>query len=132
LKNTNHKVFSRLYKIPYLGPFCLNLIACFRKFFVVKRKYNYMEHVIFIFHIFTFLFLVLLILLIPEFLIGSEVLSGIFILVIAPFYFYKALRNFYQESRLRTIFKFFILNNVFLLLGLIVGSVFFMLTAALY
>ena len=91
-----------------------------------------MEHVIFIFHIFTFLFLVLLILLIPEFLIGSEVLSGIFILVIAPFYFYKALRNFYQESRLRTIFKFFILNNVFLLLGLIVGSVFFMLTAALY
>ena len=132
LKNTNHKVFSWLYKIPYLGPFCLNLIACFRKFFVVKRKYNYMEHVIFIFHIFTFLFLVLLILLIPEFLIGSEVLSGIFILVIAPFYFYKALRNFYQESRLRTIFKFFILNNVFLLLGLIVGSVFFMLTAALY
>lgn len=132
LKNTDRKVIKQLYSIPYLGAFCLYIATCFRKFFVVKRKYNYMEHVIFIFHIFTFLFLVLLLLLIPEFLIGTEFLSGIFISLVAPFYFYKALRNFYQESRLRTIFKFFILNSVFLMLGLIAGGVFFILTAALY
>lgn len=132
LRNTSGKKLQALFKTPYIGSFCLYCLASLRSVFVVKRSYNYMEHVIFIFHIFTFLFLVLLLLLVPEFLMGSSLLSGLFISFVAPFYFYKALRNFYQESRLRTLMKFFILNIVFLMLGILTGSVFFFLTAALY
>jgi len=132
LRVTSRKKLQSLFKTPYIGGFCLYCLATLRSVFVVKRSYNYMEHVIFIFHIFTFLFLVLLLLLVPEFLMGSSLLSGLFISFVAPFYFYKALRNFYQESRLRTLMKFFILNIVFLMLGILTGSVFFFLTAALY
>ena len=132
LRATSRKKLQSLFKTPYIGGFCLYCLASLRSVFVVKRNYNYMEHVIFIFHIFTFLFLVLLLLLVPEFLMGSSLLSGLFISFVAPFYFYKALRNFYQESRLRTLMKFFILNIVFLMLGILTGSVFFFLTAALY
>ena len=132
LRTTSSKKLQSLFKTPYIGSFCLYCLASLRSVFVVKRSYNYMEHVIFIFHIFTFLFLVLLLLLVPEFLMGSSLLSGLFISFVAPFYFYKALRNFYQESRLRTLMKFFILNIVFLMLGILTGSVFFFLTAALY
>ena len=132
LRNTSGKKLQALFKTPYIGSFCLYCLASLRSVFVVKRSYNYMEHVIFIFHIFTFLFLVLLLLLVPEFLMGRSLLSGLFISFVAPFYFYKALRNFYQESRLRTLMKFFILNIVFLMLGILTGSVFFFLTAALY
>jgi len=132
LRVTSRKKLQSLFKTPYIGGFCLYCLATLRSVFVVKRNYNYMEHVIFIFHIFTFLFLVLLLLLVPEFLMGSSLLSGLFISFVAPFYFYKALRNFYQESRLRTLMKFFILNIVFLMLGILTGSVFFFLTAALY
>lgn len=132
LRNTSGKKLQALFKTPYIGSFCLYCLASLRSVFVVKRSYNYMEHVIFIFHIFTFLFLVLLLLLVPEFLMGSSLLSGLFISFVAPFYFYKALRNFYQESRLRTLMKFFILNIVFLMLGILTGSIFFFLTAALY
>ena len=132
LRATSRKKLQSLFKTPYIGGFCLYCLASLRSVFVVKRSYNYMEHVIFIFHIFTFLFLVLLLLLVPEFLMGSSLLSGLFISFVAPFYFYKALRNFYQESRLRTLMKFFILNIVFLMLGILTGSVFFFLTAALY
>ncbi|RXG27674.1 DUF3667 domain-containing protein [Leeuwenhoekiella palythoae] len=132
LRATSRKKLQSLFKTPYIGGFCLYCLASLRSVFVVRRSYNYMEHVIFIFHIFTFLFLVLLLLLVPEFLMGSSLLSGLFISFVAPFYFYKALRNFYQESRLRTLMKFFILNIVFLMLGILTGSVFFFLTAALY
>ena len=132
LRTTSGNKLQSLFKTPYIGGFCLYCLAALRSVFVVKRSYNYMEHVIFIFHIFTFLFLVLLLLLVPEFLMGSSLLSGLFISFVAPFYFYKALRNFYQESRLRTLMKFFILNIVFLMLGILTGSVFFFLTAALY
>ena len=132
LTNTSNPKLLRFFKIPYLGRISLYLIAGFKKLFIVKRNYNYMEHVIFIFHIFTFLFLVLVLLLLPEYLLNGDSLSGIFIIFVAPFYFYKALRNFYQESRLRTIIKFFILNIVFLMLGTFAGALFFILTAALY
>ena len=132
LRNSSNPKLRRIFTIPFIGRILLYLIAGFKKLFIVKRNYNYMEHVIFIFHIFTFLFLVLLLLLLPEYLLGGEYLSGIFITCIAPLYFYKALRNFYQESRLRTITKFFILNIVFLMLGTFAGALFFVLTAALY
>lgn len=133
LETTQNKTLHILInRIPILSVAIKYTIALFLKIFVVRRKINYMEHMIFIFHIFTFVFLVLLLVAIPDFLIGDDIFSALFIVFVGPFYFYKALRNFYKQRRAITIFKFFLLNIVFLFLAVSTGSIFFIVTAALY
>lgn len=98
----------------------------------VRRPYTYMEHVIFLFHLFTFIFTGLLICLLPDTFMGDSILAGIFITLVCPFYFYKALRNFYRERRLRTIAKFILLNFFFVIFASLGMAVFVILTAATY
>jgi len=88
-----------------------------------------MEHMVFIFHIFSFIFLTLLIAIIPDLLIGSKFFVGCFFLFIGPFYFYKALRNFYHQSRMLTLLKFVFLSSVFLV-GLTFAAIIFVAASA--
>ncbi|HAF79232.1 MAG TPA: hypothetical protein DCG42_18145, partial [Maribacter sp.] len=44
--------------------------------------------------------------------------EGLFILIFA-FYLYKAMRNFYQQGRVKTVIKYFFLNTIFFILGII-------------
>tara|TARA_Y100000815_G_scaffold256955_3_gene265104 strand:- start:9353 stop:10579 length:1227 start_codon:yes stop_codon:yes gene_type:complete len=132
LKDYNNKAWQYLLGIPILGYITLHLCTMTIKFFWVKRPVNYMEHMIFIFHIFTFLFLGLFLLLLPDYLLGEDYLSGIFITLICPFYLYKALRNFYKESRIRTLIKFFTIHIIFGIISIILGSCFLMFTAVSY
>jgi multisubunit Na+/H+ antiporter MnhE subunit len=74
----------------------------------------------------------MLILAIPEIFIDMKIIFGLFFGIIAPFYFYKALRNFYKQSRLKTIIKFVILNVVFIIGATVAASLFFVATAATY
>jgi hypothetical protein len=97
-----------------------------------RRSCTYMEHLVLIFHVFSFVFLVMLILAIPEIFIDMKIIFGLFFGIIAPFYFYKALRNFYKQSRLKTIIKFVILNVVFIIGATVAASLFFVATAATY
>lgn len=89
--------------------------------FSVKRNFSYMDHIIFIFHLFTFVFLVLLLLEIPDYFVekylGNNYLMTIFLTIVAPFYFYKALRTFYSENRFLTICKFLFLSFTFINVG---------------
>ncbi len=119
-------------KVPFFLFFFTPLFAFFFWMIYSKKKYTYMEHMVFIFHIFSFLFLGMLISLIPDLLIGTEIFGGILIGLIGPFYFYKALRNFYKQSRLITIIKFVLLNFVFWLSSSIAALLFFAVTAAAY
>ena len=92
-----------------------------------------MEHLVFIFHIFSWIFVVLLICLIPDKLLPtSGLLAGIILFLIGPFYFYKALRNFYDQSRTITVIKFVFLNIVFLIGTSFFALIFFTLTATFY
>ncbi|PKA82312.1 uncharacterized protein DUF3667 [Ulvibacter sp. MAR_2010_11] len=117
-------------------PFFLFFFAPFFAFFFwliySKSKYTYMEHMIFIFHIFSFLFLAFLICLIPDTFLNDGVFSGIVFALIGPFYFYKALRNFYKQNRLITIIKFVFLNIVFWISSTFAALVFFAISAAAY
>ena len=85
-----------------------------------------MEHLILIFHIFSFVFLIMLISFIPDLIIGSE------FLIISPIYFYLALRRFYEQSHLLTIIKFVILNVIFFISANLAAALFFIATAAVY
>jgi len=117
-------------------PFFLFLFAPFFAFFFwllySRKKYNFMEHLIFIFHIFSFVFLIMLISYIPDLIIGSEIFLSISLLIIGPFYLYRALRKFYEQSHLFTIIKFVLLNIIFFVSANIAALLFFAATAAIY
>ncbi|MCC4212745.1 DUF3667 domain-containing protein [Leeuwenhoekiella parthenopeia] len=132
IKGTSYSWFQTVLNIPYLGSGIAAVLATLRRFFYPSAKHNYVEHVIFIFHIFSFMFLGMLLLALPDFVIGASVLTSIFLFLICPFYFYKALRNFYKEGRLRTLLKFLILNFVFLMLSGMSMILFLLITAATY
>ncbi|MBW2936647.1 DUF3667 domain-containing protein [Aureisphaera sp. CAU 1614] len=119
-------------KIPFFLFFFAPFFALFLWLIYSKKKYSYMEHLIFIFHIFGFVFLGMLILLLPDLLIGDEILTGILFMIIGPIYFYKALRNFYMQNRFITIIKFLFLNIVFNVSVTIIAILFFAITAATY
>ncbi|MBX2828645.1 MAG: DUF3667 domain-containing protein [Flavobacteriaceae bacterium] len=119
-------------KTPFFVFFFTPFYALFFWLIYSKKKYTYMEHMIFIFHIFSFVFLCMLIALLPDLLIGQDIFAGLLFLLIGPFYFYKALRNFYKQKRLLTIIKFIFLNFVFGISATISAILFFAVTAAFY
>ncbi|GAB5399185.1 MAG: hypothetical protein Aureis2KO_07700 [Aureisphaera sp.] len=119
-------------KTPFFVFFFTPFYALFFWLIYSKKKYTYMEHMIFIFHIFSFIFLAMLIALLPDYLIGQEVFVAALFLLIGPFYFYKALRNFYKQNRFITIIKFIFLNFVFGISATISAILFFTVTAAMY
>jgi len=119
-------------KIPFFLFFFVPFFAVFFWLIYSKKKYSYVEHMIFIFHIFSFLFLAMLIALIPDLIFGSDFMMGVLFLLVGPFYFYKALRNFYKQGRFVTILKFLFLNFVFFISANIAALLFFAVTAAVY
>ncbi|MFK5982548.1 MAG: DUF3667 domain-containing protein [Flavobacteriaceae bacterium] len=120
-------------KIPFFLFFFAPFFAFFFWILYSRKKYNYMEHLIFIFHIFSFSFLIAIIAYFPDLLLGdSDIVTAIVYLIIGPFYFYKALRNFYKQRRVLTIFKFVVLNIIFFVGSLIAATLFFTATAAIY
>ncbi len=119
-------------KIPFFLFFFAPFFAFFFWIFYSTKNYNYMEHLIFIFHIFSFVFLLLLICFIPDLILNDGIFAGITITFIGPFYFYKALRNFYKQRRLMTLFKFVLLNITFFIGSTIAALLFFSISAAIY
>ncbi|MFT5892698.1 MAG: hypothetical protein ACI9Y7_002810 [Dokdonia sp.] len=120
-------------KTPFFLFFFAPIFAIFFWFIYSKKRANYMEHLVFIFHIFSWIFVILLISLIPDLLLTTQnLVAGIMLALIGPFYFYKALRNFYKQNRVITLIKFVFLNIVFMISTSIFALIFFALTAAFY
>ncbi len=118
-------------KIPFFLFFFAPVFALFFWLLYSKKKHTYMEHLVFIFHIFSFIFLALLISLLVETIIKTDILTGLIFSLIGPFYFYKALRNFYKEDRIITLIKFLFLNLIFVF-GASFAAAFFILTTAAF
>ncbi|MFM1930422.1 MAG: hypothetical protein RL387_1750, partial [Bacteroidota bacterium] len=130
-KNDNKKIgaaiieqfqhyFSRMLYIS-LPLFALFLWILYRR----NKNHYFVDHLIFSIHIYCafyiILFAVKIINLITE-LVSHKTFG--FVTAITPlilfFYLYKALRNHFNQSRLKTIFKFFILNILtIILLGML-------------
>ncbi len=120
-------------KIPFFLFFFSPIFAIFFWIIYSKKRANYMEHMVFIFHIFSWIFVILLIALVPDLLLPTQnLIAGLLLSFIGPFYFYKALRNFYKQNRVITLIKFVFLNVVFLVSTSLFALIFFALTAAFY
>lgn len=101
--------------------FFLPFFALFLKLIYFRRNYTYMEHLVFVFNTQTIFFLLFIIFYSANLIGKTDTFSIIFSLVFL-WYLYKSFRNFYQQSRFKTILKLIILN-FFYFLSSIVGLI---------
>ncbi len=96
----------------------LPIFTLFLKLLYVRRKYTYVEHLIFIFHTQTFFFILLSIFLLVNFWVANEDVIPIFILIFA-IYLILAMKKFYKQGWLKTLFKLFLLSQVYFIMATI-------------
>lgn len=95
-------------KIPFILFVSLPFLTIVFAFIYFSKKMFYAEHMVLVFSIMSFLFLLIFITEIIKLLTNIELTPLLFFVI--TYYFYKSLRNFYQQSRLKTILKFVILS----------------------
>lgn len=102
-------------KLPFLIFLSLPIITIIFWLAYYSKKINYTEHLIFCYTFFTFIFICMILFnsvaLISETI--SDILIGFSFFIVFPIYFYKSLRNFYEEKRWKTVLKFILLNPLF-------------------
>jgi len=108
-------------KLPFIIFFFLPFFALTIWLLYIRRPFNYMEHLVFIFHTQTMFFILMGIAILIDQITGSEITSSISMLVFL-FYLYKAMRKFYKQGRAKTIVKFLLINVLFFILATI-GSI---------
>ena len=129
-ENLRSQYFNQLLSYGSIGLFVfLPLFTLCLKFFYVRRKFTYVDHLIFVFHTQTVFFL----------LFGLYFLLSIFeteaqwiFVVLFLLYLFMAMRKFYNQSFLKTLIKYFLVNMSFLILGSIASVVILLISFALY
>ncbi len=100
----------------------LPIFTLFLTLLFIRRKFTYMEHLVFVFHTQTVFFLLFVIFYALNFFVEMENISWIFVLLFL-IYLYKALRHFYEQGRVKTFVKFVLLNSYYLFLAMIGFSI---------
>jgi len=118
-------------KLPIIIFFYLPVFALFIWLLYARRPFNYMEHLVFVFHVQTTFFVLLLIAL-PLNLILNTGFFTTAALILFLFYLYKALKKFYGQGRFKTLVKFIILNGIFLTLAMIAAIISLLASFAIY
>ena len=95
-------------KAPFILFISLPFLTIVFALLYYRKKLSYAEHMVFVFNFMSFVFLLTFAEEIILLLLKID-LGWLFVFIF-PIYFYKSLRNFYQQSRLKTILKFVILS----------------------
>lgn len=96
----------------------LPVFTLFLMLLYIRRKYTYIEHLVFVFNTQTVFFLLLIIFYLIDFIVDLENVAWVFILLFL-IYLYKALRNFYEQRRFKTIIKYILLNSFYMILAIV-------------
>ena len=109
-------------KSPFVIFFVIPFLALFIWLIYSKKKFYYMDHLVFCYHTLTMLILTALIIIITYLITNSDVIEGILIFVGFIYnhvYLYKAMRKFYGQGRLKTFAKYLYINLIFNILATI-------------
>jgi Protein of unknown function (DUF3667) len=122
------------HSVPQMLFILLPLFALILKVLYIRHKnFYYTDHAIFTIHFYIFVFIAMLLIFgikKLESTTGATWLAYInaaFLLAIF-FYLYKAMRNFYQQKRAKTIAKYFLLLFSFLTIGVVITTIFFFIS----
>ena len=85
------------------------------KLIYFRKKMNYMEHLVFVFHTQTVFFLLMTIYIIIGFITGYEGLWPFMLLFLI--YLFMSLQRFYKQGWFKTFIKFILLNIIYLNIG---------------
>lgn len=118
-------------KLPFIIFFFLPVFALFIWLLFLWKPFNYMEHLIFAFHVQSTFFVISGVALLLEYIFSVEGYMG-FVMLLFLFYLYKAMRKFYGQGRLITFVKFVILNVIFFTLAIIAAGVSLAASFAIY
>ena len=120
-----------LHGLPQMLFISLPIFALILKLLYSRRKqFYYTDHVIFTIHLYIFTFIIILLILVLEKFDTPATVGPIdymqrLLEFCILFYQYKAMRNFYQQRRAKTIFKFTLLNLTAVLMLFFLASGFF-------
>ena len=108
-------------KLPFLIFLSIPFIAIVFWIAFYDKKFNYTDHLVFSYSFYSFMFICLILFEVISFFSEdvSLFLIGTSFSILFPIYLYKSLRNFYQNSRWKTIFKFLLLNILFIPISLL-------------
>ena len=95
----------------------LPLFTLFLKFFYIRRKYTYVDHLIFVFHTQTVFFMLLSIFYLIE-IVGVSTEAWVYLLLLLV-YLFIAMKTFYKQGYFKTFIKFIMLNMAYMILGII-------------
>ena len=104
----------------------LPLFTLFLKFFYVRRKFTYVEHLVFVFHTQTVFFLLLTIFYLLNYFSNQEYAIPIFLLMFL-IYLFLAMKKFYNQGYIKTFFKYIFINMSFT----VISSIGFIVVAIL-
>jgi len=125
----SEKIFSGLSLAIFL---LLPVFALFLKLIYIRRKYTYMEHMVFVFYTqAVFFLLMLLFLIVYSFSNGKDGLIAI-AMILFSIYLYLAMKNFYKQGWFKTFFKFLLANFSFLIMSTIGLSLLAMISFIFY
>ena len=93
----------------------LPIFTLFLKLLYIRRKYTYVDHLIFVFHTQTVLFILLTIAAFVGIFIDSNP-WGFFLLVFLMYLFF-AMKKFYKQKYGKTLLKFLLLNFIYSIVG---------------
>ena len=109
----------------------LPLFTLFLKFYYIRRKYTYVEHLVFVFHTQTVFFLLSTIFYLIYYFKPNDYMISIFLLLFI-IYLYLAMRRFYQQGRFKTFIKFILINFSFFVVSTIGALIIMVITFVMY
>jgi hypothetical protein len=109
----------------------LPLFTLFLKLFYIRRKYTYVEHLVFVFHTQTVFFLLSIIFYLIYYFKPKDYMTGIFLLLFT-IYLFLAMRKFYQQGRFKTFLKFILINFSFFIVSTTGAMIIMAITFIMY
>ncbi|MDT7830986.1 hypothetical protein RQM59_01260 [Flavobacteriaceae bacterium S356] len=109
----------------------LPIFTLFLRFIYIRRKFTYVEHLIFVFHTQTVFFILLTIFFLLNLFAKTDSITWIFSILFL-IYLLIAMKKFYKQGYFKTFFKFLILNFAFVIFGSIGFAILSMVTFMIY
>ena len=129
--DTREQFFSQLLSYGSVALFIfLPLFTLFLKLFYIRRKYLYVDHLIFVFHIQTVFFMLFSIYFLLE-IFGANPELWIFTILFL-LYLIIAMKKFYQQGYFKTFIKFLLLNFSYSIIAIIGITFVFLISFALF
>ncbi len=109
----------------------LPLFTLFLRFIYIRRKFTYVEHLVFVFHVQTVFFLLFSIFYIIDFTRDTEYIIPVFTLIFL-IYLFLAMKKFYGQGVFKTFIKYLMANFVFFMIGSLGAIAIMFIAFALY